>query len=105
MQIAPGVLLGDKFCAWDASKLMETHGVTHVLNCADTSAKGPIDHESLGLRYMQLDADDDVTYDMIGATWPRRPLSSARRARSPACASSTATPASTAAAPSPLRTF
>ena len=66
VQIAPGVLLGDKFCAWDASKLMETHGVTHVLNCADTSAKGPIDHESLGLRYMQLDADDDVTYDMIG---------------------------------------
>ena len=64
--IAPGLLLGDKFCAWDTRKLVKVHGVTHILNCADASAKGPLNHSKLGLHYMQLNALDDAAYDIIG---------------------------------------
>ena len=65
--IMPGLLLlGDKFAAWDL-ELLAAHRITHILNAADGTAKGPIDHSSAGLSYAQLDAEDDIATDVIAS--------------------------------------
>ena len=62
--ILPHLLLGDKYSAWDAERL-HALGVTCVVNCADASAKGPLDHAQLGLEYVMLDAEDSLGYDIL----------------------------------------
>lgn len=64
VEVTQYLLLGDKYSAWDAGSLARLR-VTHVLNAADTDARGPIDHNYQGLKYLQLDAEDDVVYPLI----------------------------------------
>lgn len=62
--IMPHLLIGNKFSAWDVDTLRK-HRVTHVLNCADAAAKGPLAHAALGIEYTQCDAQDDLGYDIM----------------------------------------
>jgi atypical dual specificity phosphatase len=62
--ITPGLLLGDKYSAWDADTLVRL-GVTHILNAAGIDARGPVEHAIQGIHYLQLDAEDDVVYPLL----------------------------------------
>ena len=62
--IVPHLLLGDRSAAADGDAL-KAAGVTLVVNCADGTAKGPVDHLQKGMEYMQLNASDDLSYDIL----------------------------------------
>lgn len=62
--ILPHLLLGDACAAHDVEKLRAL-GVTHVLNAAGEDARGPVDdYASCSIDYMQLDAEDNLLYDI-----------------------------------------
>lgn len=62
--VLPHLLLGDYGAARDAEKL-QSLGVTHVVNCADASARGPVEHAALGIDYLCLHAEDHLSYEIL----------------------------------------
>jgi len=66
VEIAPYLYLSDAKSVRDVPRLTE-RGITHVLNVAGPSAKGPVaDYQNAGIEYYQIDADDEEGYKMLG---------------------------------------
>lgn len=66
VEIASYLYLSDAKSVRDVPTLKK-RGITHVLNVAGPSAKGPLaDYENAGIEYLQIDADDEEGYDMLG---------------------------------------
>ena len=61
--ITPSLLLGDADAAMDVP-LLCSMGVTHVLNASDTDLGMDREYEIASINYLQLDARDEIGYDM-----------------------------------------
>lgn len=65
-EIIPGLLwLGDEDDACDEAWLSSV-GITHILNCANKSAKGCVRSR----QYFELGAQDEAEYDLLGSHFP-----------------------------------
>ena len=64
--ITTTIYLSDHKSVCDVQRLSAL-GITHVLNVAGVTARGPLDeYKSQGITYKEVNADDEEGYDMLG---------------------------------------
>jgi len=73
VEILPHLFLGDAKCARNMDR-MRALGITHILNAAGISARGPVEeYKAEGIATLEFDAEDEEAYPMLD-----RHLSAAR---------------------------